>query len=479
MMKNKGLIITIAGLMCGVAAGWLAYSGGTDVAPAPYGPLPSAAQVEWQKMEMNMFCHFGPNTFTGNEWGDGKENEEVFAPSDLDCGQWAYVAKMAGMNGIIITAKHHDGFCLWPNPESDHTVAQCSWREGKGDVLKELSEACHEAGLRFGIYISPWDRNAPTYGTDEYNDVFCRTLEDAHTRYGDIYEQWFDGACGEGPNGKRQVYDWNRFNAQVAKNQPHAVTFSDIGPGCRWVGNEQGRAPEECWSRLDTVGFAPGHSPNTDTLGRGNYNGEAWIPAEVDVSIRPGWFWKQNEEPKSLEQLVEIYLNSVGHNALLLLNVPPDDRGLIDSRDSARLMELAEWVGSTFAHNKARDAKVTADSRRGRLFDADNLVDADYDTYWATSDDKTQGTVTLEWKEPQWVDYLVLQEYIPLGQRIEKFHVEAKIAGKWQRVAEGTTVGYKKIVDLGKASGRQNLDALRVVIDKSRASIVMNSIGVY
>lgn len=478
-MKNKGLIITIAGLLCGVGAGWIAYSGGTDVAPAPYGPLPSAAQVEWQKMEMNMFCHFGPNTFTGNEWGDGKEKVEVFAPDSLDCGQWASIAKAAGMKGIIITAKHHDGFCLWPNPESDHTVAQCPWRDGQGDVLKELSEACREAGLRFGIYISPWDRNAPTYGTEEYNDVFCRTLEDAHTRYGDVFEQWFDGACGEGPNGKCQVYDWNRFNAQVAKNQPHAVTFSDIGPGCRWVGNEQGRAPEECWSRLDTVGFAPGHSPNTDTLGRGNYNGEAWIPAEVDVSIRPGWFWKQNEEPKSLEQLVEIYLNSVGHNALLLLNVPPDDRGLIDSRDSARLMELAEWVGSTFAHNKARDAKVRADSRRGRLFDADNLVDADYDTYWATSDDKTQGTVTLEWKEPQWVDYLVLQEYIPLGQRIEKFHVEAKIAGKWQRVAEGTTVGYKKIVDLGKASGRRSLDALRVVIDKSRASIVMNSIGVY
>lgn len=475
MKKNFGIVLTMAGLLCGVAAGWLAYRSGTDVAPEPFGPVPTPAQVAWQRMEMNMFCHFGPNTFTGNEWGDGKEKEDLFNPSNLDCNQWTATAKLAGMKGVIITAKHHDGFCLWPNPESTHTVAQSPWKDGQGDVLAELSEACRETGLRFGIYISPWDRNAPTYGTDEYNDVFCRTLEDAHTRYGDVFEQWFDGACGEGPNGKRQRYDWNRFNAQVAKNQPHAVTFSDVGPGCRWVGNEQGRAPEECWSRLDTVGYAPGHSPSTDTLGTGNYNGQAWIPAEVDVSIRPGWFWKESEDPKSVDELVDIYLNSVGHNALLLLNVPPDDRGLICRKDSVRLMEFRQRLDELFGHNLSMFAKVKVSSRRGRLFDGGNLVDGDFDTYWATPDEVTTGEAMLSWESEQTVKYVVLQEYIPLGQRVVKFHIEANIGGEWKRVGEGTTIGYKKIVPVGELK----TDQLRVVVDKSRACLVLNSVEVY
>ena len=248
MHKNIFLLMMVTALLTGCSI----------EPPAPYGPCPSEAQLRWQRMEMNMFCHFGPNTFSGREWGDGTEPEDMFSPTQLDCRQWAEVAKAAGMKGIIITAKHHDGFCLWPNPSSDHTVRQCRWRDGKGDVLRELSDACGQAGLKFGIYISPWDRNAPTYGTPEYNDVFCRTLESALSNYGSIFEQWFDGANGEGPNGKRQVYDWQLFNGTVARLQPQAVIFSDVGPGCRWVGNEAGCSGETCWSRLTTEGFEPG-----------------------------------------------------------------------------------------------------------------------------------------------------------------------------------------------------------------------------
>lgn len=271
-------------------------------APEPYGVLPTPAQVEWQKMETNMFIHFGPNTFTGAEWGDGREPADIFNPTALDCRQWVAVAKAGGMKGVIITAKHHDGFCLWPNPVSRHTVAQSPWKGGKGDILRELSDACREAGLKFGIYISPWDRHDPHYGSDEYNEVFRRTLEHALSNYGEVFEQWFDGACGEGPNGKRQVYDWDLFHAEVYKHQPQAVIFSDSGPGCRWIGNERGYAGRTCWSRLDTTDFAKIY--HRDTLNRGNRLGEAWIPGEADVSIRPGWFYRKSEDSrvKSLDR---------------------------------------------------------------------------------------------------------------------------------------------------------------------------------
>ena len=276
--------------------------------PKPYGPVPTAAQVAWQRMEMNMFCHFGPNTFTGLEWGEGTEAEDIFNPTALDCNQWVSVAKNAGFQGIILTAKHHDGFCLWPNPQSTHTVRESAWRNGKGDVLRELSDACKKGGVKFGIYISPWDRNAPTYGTNAYNKVFLKTLRHAHTHYGPIFEQWFDGANGEGPNGQKQVYDWKKFNGQTKKLQPNAVIFSDVGPGCRWVGNEEGKCGRTCWSRLDIEGFGPGaDAPSQDTLNAGNYNGACWIPAETDVSIRPGWFWRESEHPKSVQELLKIF----------------------------------------------------------------------------------------------------------------------------------------------------------------------------
>jgi len=434
----------------------------------PYGPVPTAAQLEWQKMEMNMFCHFGPNTFTGKEWGDGTEVENIFHPTALDCHQWAATAKAAGFKGIIITAKHHDGFCLWPNPASQHTVKQSQWRNGQGDVLRELSDACRKADLKFGVYISPWDRNAPTYGTPAYNQTFLATLQSALSQYGPVFEQWFDGANGEGPNGKRQVYDWKAFNRQVYKLQPDAVIFSDVGPGCRWMGNESGVCGRTCWSRLDIKGYGPGaDAPSQDTLNAGNYNGSRWVPAETDVSIRPGWFYRPSEHPKSVNELLHIYYTSVGRNSLLLLNVPPDTRGLIAEEDSIRLMEFRAALDSIFAHDLAQDAISGL---------AANLIDNNYDTYWMADDNGVQPAITLQFEHPQTFNRIMIQEYIPLGQRVEAFHIDIEEAdGSWRTIATETTIGYKRIVCTERCTTRQ----VRLVIDQSRACPILNRFGLF
>lgn len=455
--------------------------------PKAYGPVPTPAQVEWQRMELNMFCHFGPNTFTGLEWGEGTEAEDIFNPIALDCNQWVSVAKNAGFQGIIITAKHHDGFCLWPNPESDHTVRESAWRGGKGDVLKELSKACKKGEIKFGIYISPWDRNAPTYGTPTYNKVFLKTLRNAHKHYGPIFEQWFDGANGEGPNGKRQVYDWKKFNAQTLKLQPNAVIFSDVGPGCRWVGNEEGRCGRTCWSRLDVDGREPGkNAPSQDTLNAGNYNGACWIPAETDVSIRPGWFWRDSEHPKTVQELLTIYYSSVGRNSLLLLNVPPDNRGLIPAEDSLRLVEFRAALDNIFSDDLAKKAYlVNASNMRTKTkdcairptrFDPLWLIDDDYDTYWATDDSVSTAYVELKFTEPQTFNRVMLQEYIPLGQRVEKFHIEVQNEdGSWRTIATETTIGYKRIVLTETVTTKR----VRLHIDQSRACPVLNRLGLF
>ena len=456
--------------------------------PKPFGPVPTAAQLAWQQMEMNMFCHFGPNTFTGKEWGDGTEIEDIFNPTALNCDQWAAVAKSAGFKGIIITAKHHDGFCLWPNPVSEHTVAQSNWRNGQGDVLRELSDACRKADLKFGVYISPWDRNAPTYGSPAYNETFLQTLQSALTLYGPIYEQWFDGANGEGPNGKKQVYDWPAFNGQVYKLQPNAVIFSDVGPGCRWMGNEQGVNGRTCWSRLDIAGYEPGAlAPTQDTLNVGNYNGANWIPAETDVSIRPGWFYRDSEHPKTLQELLKIYYTSVGRNSLLLLNVPPDQRGRIATEDSARLVEFRQALDQIFADDLAKHSYIVSTSNyrfqdshseelKNQYKTINAIYDDDYDIYWATDDSVHSAYVELEYVRPFTFNRVLLQEYIPLGQRVEQFHIEVMNEdGTWRTIAEETTIGYKRIVLTEKVTTKK----VRIVIDKSRACIVLNKIGLY
>lgn len=448
--------------------------------PAPFGVVPSESQVEWQKMEYTMFIHFGPNTFTGAEWGSGHEKAEIFNPTALDCGQWASIAKAAGMKGIIITAKHHDGFCLWPNPVSSHTVAQSPWKDGKGDILKELYEACDVYDLEFGVYISPWDRNDPNYGTEEYNNVFVKTLEHALSSYGHVFEQWFDRACGEGPNGKQQVYDWPLFNSTVHKMQPDAIIFSDYGPGCRWVGNESGSAGRTCWSTINVNEDFTGPELSRKDLNEGIKGGNTWAAAETDVSIRPGWFWRESENTKvkSLQHLLKIYYESVGRNSLLLLNVPADTRGLIYEADSLRLMELRAALDEIFSVDLSKGAEIEADNVRcgSRRFKEDNLLDDDYDKYWTTDDDITKASFIVTLPEARTFNRVQLQEYIPLGQRISAFTIEAlAVDGTWQPIARESTIGYKRIVHVPVTT----TTAIRVNIEESEACPVLNGFALF
>lgn len=451
-----------------------------DDPPKPYGVLPSADQLEWQKMEYYMFVHFGPNTFTDVEWGNGKEDPKVFNPTDVDCRQWAATAKAAGMKGIILTAKHHDGFCLWPSEYSTHTVRESLWKDGKGDLLKELSEACKEYGLKFGVYLSPWDQNHPAYGTPEYNQVFANTLTEVLTNYGPIFEQWFDGANGEHEGGKKQVYDWKMFHDVVYKNQPHAIIFSDVGPGCRWMGNERGVAGETNWSRLNIEGFAPGKaSPPTDTLNIGNIYGTAWVPAETDVSIRPGWFFSPstNDKVKSLDQLMDIYYTSVGRNSNLLLNVPPDRRGRIHANDSIRLMEFHREIESIFSKDLSKGATVKASKTRANSpkYAASNLLDDNYDSYWTTDDDVLTASLEIDLGQAKSFNRLMFQEYIPLGQRVAKFNIEYLNGDRWEEIAQATTIGYKRILRFPTITTQK----LRINIQSSLACPILNKVGLF
>jgi alpha-L-fucosidase len=451
--------------------------------PKPYGVLPSPDQLEWQKMEYYMFVHFGPNTFTDVEWGNGKEDPKVFNPTDVDCRQWAATAKAAGMKAIILTVKHHDGFCLWPSEYSTHTVRESPWKDGKGDVLKELSEACKEYGLKLGVYLSPWDQNHPAYGTPEYNQIFANTLSEVLGNYGPIFEQWFDGANGDANHGgKKQVYDWDLFHSTVYKLQPHAIIFSDIGPGCRWMGNERGVAGETNWSRLNIEGFGPGlDAPASDTLNIGNIHGAAWVPAETDVSIRPGWFYSPstNDKVKSVDNLMDIYYTSIGRNSNLLLNVPPDRRGRIHPNDSTRLMEFRDAIEQDFRTDLTKIATVSASHTRGNSdkFAASNMLDDNYDSYWTTNDDQTSASFEISFGKDKSVSVnrMLLQEYIPLGQRISKFNVEVWTGDKWEEVASGTTIGYKRILRFPRVWTSK----IRVNIQNSLACPILNKVSLF
>lgn len=445
-------------------------------APAPVGPVPSEAQVKWQRMEYTAFVHFGPNTFTGQEWGHGTEDPRMFNPTEFDANQWAKTFKEAGMRSVIITAKHHDGFCLWPSKLSTHTVAQSPWKEGKGDVLKELSAACKANGLTFGVYLSPWDRNHPKYGTDEYNQVFTGMLHEVLGNYGAVSDMWFDGANGEGPNGKKQVYDWPLFNNTVAKLQPGAITFSDAGPGCRWVGNEDGYAGETCWSMIKKDNFAPGLA-DTGILNAGDPEGTHWIPAECDVSIRPGWFYKkeQDKDVKSVDKLMDIWYGSVGRNGHLLLNVPADKRGLINEIDAQRLRDFKNRRDAIFKTDLARQAKVSASTTRGSGFEAVKVNDGNWESYWAAPDGTTKGDLVLEFDKPIRCDHVVLQEQIRLGQRVKSFRILGKSDGGWEELAKGTTIGYKRILRFSP----RDLKEIKVAIEDAKACPTINAISVY
>ncbi|ATL49545.1 alpha-L-fucosidase [Chitinophaga caeni] len=444
----------------------------------PYGSLPSEAQLKWQQLEYYMFIHFGVNTFTDKEWGHGDESPKVFNPTQLDARQWARTAKLAGMKGIIITAKHHDGFCLWPSAYSTHTVRESAWKNGKGDVLAELSAACKEYGLKFGVYLSPWDRNHPAYGTPGYNEIFAKTLEEVHTKYGDVFEQWFDGANGEGPNGKKQVYDWDLFHKVVYKYHPNAIIFSDNGPGCRWIGNEKGFAGETNWSTINADKLAPGMHGINEILNNGLEDGKDWVPGEADVSIRPGWFYSPatDDKVKSVQDLMQIYYASVGRNANLLLNVPVDRRGLIPRGDSIRLMEFKRARDAAFKNNIALKLRATATSTRvGKNVSAIYLTDGSAQTYWAASDAVKQPVLYLSSYKPFTFNRLVLQEHIALGQRVKSFKVEALVNHVYEEIASGTTIGHKRILILPTTTTNK----LKITFLDSKAAPVINELQLY
>ncbi len=456
--------------------------------PEPYGPIPSERQLAWHDMEFYAFVHFNMNTFTDMEWGYGSESPELFNPTQLDCRQWARIAKEAGMKGIIITAKHHDGFCLWPSQYTEHSVKNAPWKNGKGDVLQELRQACDEYGLKMGVYLSPWDRNHKDYGKPAYITYFRNQLRELLTQYGEIFEVWFDGANGGtgyygGANENREVdrktyYDWENTYQIVRELQPGAVLFSDGGPDVRWVGNEEGFANETNWSLLRRDEVWPGW-PHYQQLRSGHEDGTHWVPAECDVSIRPGWYYHASEDHKvkTLPQLLDIYYHSVGRNGSFLLNFPVDQRGLIHETDAAQLMKLADQLKMDFAHNLALGKKVTASHERQpqNSFAATMVNDENPDTYWSTEDAVTQASLTIDLEKPTFINRFLIQEYISLGQRVEAFTLEAKVDEKWETVAEETTIGYKRILRFPDVEASQ----LRLTIQQAKACPLITNIEIY
>jgi alpha-L-fucosidase len=437
-------------------------------------------------MEYYMFVHFTVNTFTDKEWGYGDEKETVFNPTALDCRQWAKTAKEAGMKGIIITAKHHDGFCLWPSQFTEHSVKNSPFRDGKGDVLKELRAACDEYGLKMGVYLSPWDRNSAVYATPEYLTYYRNQLHELLTQYGDIFEVWFDGANGGDGyyGGKRETrkidnktyYDWPNTHKIVRELQPNAVMFSDAGPDIRWVGNESGMGSLTNWCLLNRDQMYPG-GDFAKILGEGHEDGSYWVPAEVDVSIRPGWFYHQTQDSlvRTPENLMELYYSSVGRNSNLLLNVPPDRRGLLNEKDVASLLAFRELREKEFAVEVAKGKKVTASEFRGKGFHSLNINDGNPETYWATDDDKLSADFVIDLGAPTEVNRILLQEYVKLGQRVQEFTVEALVDGNWQKVADGTTIGYKIIRKFPVV----NATKIRVNILKAKACPVISNAELY
>ena len=439
-------------------------------------PAPSARQLQWHELEFYLFAHFGPNTFTDLEWGKGNEQEEVFNPTQLDCRQWCRIARASGAKGIIITAKHHDGFCLWPSAYSTHTVAQSKWKEGKGDVLKDLSDACKEYNLKLGIYLSPWDRNHPKYGTADYNEVFVNMMKEVVTRYGPLFEFWWDGANGEGPNGKKQVYDWHSFEQTMRTIAPNTPVFSDIGPDIRWVGNEKGIAGSTNWNMLDTAGFNRGEgAPPTDTLTTGNYNGKNWIPAECDVSIRPGWFYHTNEDDKvkSPQQLFDLYLKSAGRGAALLLNVPPDRRGLINEKDSAALIGFKKLRDESFAVNLAATARKET-YYDNVLFKKQFFADGDATTF-ERNINYQKTSYWLRFDKGQRLNCVVLREAIQFGQHTSGFKIELLDGARVLETITGTTIGRKRILTFPSVKA----SAVRFIITAAKGTPVISEVEVY
>jgi alpha-L-fucosidase len=481
-MKNAFLLLCV---FCMIAT----VSGQKKVKPPePFGPLPTQKQVDWQEMEFYAFVHFSLNTFTNKEWGYGDESPELFNPTNLDVRQWARVVKEAGMKGIILVAKHHDGFCLWPSAYTQRSVKNSPWKNGKGDLVKELEAACKEYGLKLGLYLSPWDRNRADYGKPEYVTYFRNQLKELLSNYGDVFEMWFDGANGGdgyygGANETRKIntleyYKWDETYKLIYKMAPNTLVWG-VGPSeARWIGNEEGRAGKTNWSLLRQRDELAGKVHYSEFMS-GHEDGEKWVPGEADVSIRPGWFYHAIEDDKvrPLDEMVDIYYESIGRNATLLLNLPVDKRGLVHENDQARLKELVSTIKEDFKTDILTATKISADNVRGNNaeFAAKKVSDRNKNTYWATDDNIKSASIVFEFNKPTPINRILLQEYIKLGQRVKAFNVEAKVDKKWISLAQETTIGYKRILRIDRVTA----SALKINIADSKASILISNIEAY
>lgn len=457
---------------------------------------PTERQVAVQEMEFYAFIHFTINTYTDQEWGHGNEDPAIFNPVQFDASQWVESCRAAGMKGLILTCKHHDGFCLWPSQYTDHSVKRSPWKNGRGDIVREVADACREGGLKFGIYLSPWDRHEPSYGdSPRYNQFFINQLKELLTGYGDIFCVWFDGACGEGPNGKRQEYDWDAYYSVIRELQPDAA-ISVCGPDIRWCGNEAGYCRESEWSvvpaslrsnervqeksqQSDDREFARRYDSQDRDLGSREIIRQekelVWYPAEVNTSIRPGWFYHANEDDKvrSLEELLHIYYGAVGGNATFLLNIPPDPRGLIHEHDAARLKELGEVISRTFRTNLAEGASAEAsESKAGH--EAGSILDGNRDTFWSPDEGTEHAILEVDLLEEKEFNHVVLQEH-RYSQRIERFQLEYKKDGEWRPLWSGTVIGYKRICRFETVASRY----IRLKITESRWCPTISAFEVY
>lgn len=452
---------------------------------------PSERQLCWQRLEYVAFFHFGMNTFTDGEWGEGNEDEKLFNPTQLDARQWIKACKEGGMKQVIMVVKHHDGFCLWPTKYTEHSVKNSPWKGGKGDVVKEVSDACHEMGMGFGIYLSPWDRNNPNYGNSlKYNEFFLNQLTELLTNYGKVDEVWFDGACGEGLNGKKQVYDWDAYYKHIRILAPHAV-IAIMGPDVRWVGTESGYGRETEWSvvpydeksqekiaeasqkKVDVVPVSNVMQPDLGSRSViKNAKALAWYPAETDVSIRPGWFYhaSQDEQVKSPEELLNIYFASIGCNSVLLLNIPSDKRGLIHENDVKALNGLKNIIDKLFSRNYLSDAQLSSDGKNVK-----SITDKNDETNWTTKGNNETGIINITLKETSTVDVLSLQENITIGQRVEKFTLEYKDGQEWKEATKGTTIGYKRLLRFNPLTAKE----FRLKIEASRLNPTIAEMGLY
>ena len=466
----------------------------TVAPPAPYGAIPSPRQMAWHELEFTAFLHFSMNTFTDKEWGYGDEDPKLFNPEKFDANAIMSALAEAGMRGVILTCKHHDGFCLWPTKTTNHSVVYSSWRGGKGDVVMDMATAASRHNMKFGVYLSPWDRNNAQYGTPDYITIYRAQLRELLAGYGPLFEVWHDGANGGdgfygGARAKRTIdkntyYDWPRTWEMIRSMQPDAVVFSDVGPDVRWVGNERGIAGDPCWATFDPVGedggpASPGNVRTTES-NSGQRHASKWLPAECDVSIRPGWFWHEaeNAKVKTPAQLARLYYQSVGRGATLLLNVPPNRDGLLSAEDVASLKGFGAYLKGTFAQNLAAHAKTDATHVRGndKQFGPAHLLDGRSDTFWATDDKVTSADVTFDLGRPTKFQVIRLKEAIHLGQRVDAFQVERWQSGFWESLVSSTSIGPRRLIHLAAPTIATQL---RLRITQASASPALSEFALF